>query len=425
MNQAKHPFAFVLSICKNLMIFSRWVIAAILTGCFIGSVASLFSLSLKYVTDYRMIHNWTLWLLPVAGLLIVLIYRSCDIKKPRGTNLVIEAVRTSEELPARMAPLIFISTLLTHLFGGSAGREGAVLQIGGSLGNVLGKYLHLDDEKSKTIMIMCGMSAAFSALFGTPVTATVFAMELISVGVMYYAALVPCAMSAVVALEVAHKFGIAPTVYKVVGIPEIGLVNIARVLLLSLMCAGLSVLFCFCLHKAEAIYTTYIPNQYLRVAVGGALVIFLTMLFQTRDYLGAGGDVILRSFQGEANPGAFALKILFTAVTLGAGFKGGEIVPSFFVGATFGCFFGGLIGLHPSFGAALGLAALFCGVTNCPVTTLMLAFELFGFTGSLYFLLAVAVSYMLSGYYSLYSSQKIVYAKTKPIFINRCANQHN
>lgn len=420
--QTKKLIEFLHSICKNLLVFFRWLIAAVLTGCFIGFVASLFSLALRYVTNFRIAHGWILWLLPLAGVLIVLIYRASNIKKPRGTNLVIEAVRSSEELPARMAPLIFVSTVLTHLFGGSAGREGAVLQIGGSLANVLGKFLRLDDEKSKTIMIMCGMSAAFSALFGTPVTATVFAMELISVGVMYYAALVPCAMSAVVALEIAHKLGITPTVYQVIGIPEIGLLSIIRVLVLSLFCAGLSVLFCFILHKAEWLYETYIPNQYLRAAAGGVLVIVLTFVFQTRDYLGAGGDIIMRSFQGETQPWAFALKLLFTGVTLGAGFKGGEIVPSFFVGATFGCFFGGLIGLHPSFGAALGLAALFCGVTNCPITTLMLSFELFGFAGSLYFLLAVAVSYMLSGYYSLYSAQKIVYAKTKPLFINRCAN---
>ncbi len=420
--QTKKLIEFLHAICKNLLVFFRWLIAAVLTGCFIGFVASLFSLALQYVTSFRIAHGWTLWLLPLAGVLIVLIYRASNIKKPRGTNLVIEAVRSPEELPARMAPLIFVSTVLTHLFGGSAGREGAVLQIGGSLANVLGKFLRLDDEKSKTIMIMCGMSAAFSALFGTPVTATVFAMELISVGVMYYSALVPCAMSSVVALEIAHMLGITPTVYQVIGIPEIGMLSIIRVLVLSLFCAGLSVLFCFCLHKSEWLYETYIPNQYLRAAAGGILVIVLTFVFQTRDYLGAGGDIIMRSFQGEAQPWAFALKLLFTGVTLGARFKGGEIVPSFFVGATFGCFFGGLIGLHPSFGAAIGLAALFCGVTNCPITTLMLSFELFGFTGSLYFLLAVAVSYMLSGYYSLYSAQKIVYAKTKPLFINRCAN---
>lgn len=422
MSQTKKPYQLAQPVYENLLAFFKWLFVAVLTGGLIGLVGSLFALALQFATEYRVAHSWTLWLLPLAGLLIVFLYRISNVKEPRGTDFVIEAVRTSEELPAKMAPLIFVSTVLTHLFGGSAGREGAVLQIGGSIGNVLGKFLRLDDEKSKNIMIMCGMSAAFSALFGTPVTATIFAMELISVGIMYYAALVPCAVSAVVALEVAHAFGITPTVFRVIGIPEMGAASVVRVLVLSLFCAGLSVIFCFVLHQAGRLYKKYIPNPYLRAAAGGALIILLVFVFQTRDYLGAGGDVIQRSIQGEALPWAFALKLLFTAVTLGAGFKGGEIVPSFFVGATFGCVFGGLLGLNPSFGAALGLAALFCGVTNCPITTLMLSFELFGFSGSIYFLLTIAVSYMLSGYYSLYSAQKIVYAKTKPQFINRNAH---
>ncbi|WP_242968879.1 chloride channel protein [Marasmitruncus massiliensis] len=420
--KTEQPYQTICCICENLRVFLKWLFVALITGGLIGGVGSLFHIALNYATELRITHGWMIWLLPLAGVLIVFLYRLCNIREPRGTDLVIEAVRTSEELPAIMAPLIFVSTILTHLCGGSAGREGAVLQIGGSIGNKLGKCMRLDDEKSKNIMIMCGMSAAFSALFGTPVTATVFSMELISVGVMYYAALVPCAVSAVIALEVARACGVAPEAFQVYGIPDTNIGSISRVLVLSLLCAGLSIVFCFCLHQAGRLYKKYLSNQYLRAAAGGALVLLLVLVFQTREYLGAGMDVIERSIQGEALPWAFALKLLFTAVTLGAGYKGGEIVPGFFVGATFGCVVGGFLGLHPSFGAALGLVALFCGVTNCPITALMLAFELFHFTGVLFFLLAVAVSYMLSGYFSLYSAQKFVYAKTRPEFINRCAH---
>ncbi len=422
MIKTDQPYQTICCICENLRVFLKWLFVALITGGLIGGVGSLFHIALNYAAELRIAHGWVIWLLPLAGVLIVASYRLCKIREPRGTDLVIEAVRTSEELPAIMAPLIFVSTILTHLFGGSAGREGAVLQIGGSIGNTLGKCMRLDDKKSKNIMIMCGMSAAFSALFGTPVTATVFSMELISVGVMYYAALVPCAVSAVIALEVAHACGVAPEAFQVYGIPDTNIGSISRVLVLSLLCAGLSIVFCFCLHQAGWLYKKFLSNQYLRAAVGGALVLLLVLVFQTRDYLGAGMDVIERSIEGEALPWAFALKLLFTAVTLGAGYKGGEIVPSFFVGATFGCVAGGFLGLHPSFGAALGLVALFCGVTNCPITALMLAFELFHFTGVPFFLLTVAVSYMLSGYFSLYSAQKFIYAKTKPEFINRCAH---
>lgn len=422
MIKTEQPYQMIRCICENLGVFLKWLFVAVITGGLIGGVGSLFHIALNYSTELRITHGWMIWLLPLAGLLIVLFYRLCRIREPRGTDLVIEAVRTSEELPAIMAPLIFASTVLTHLCGGSAGREGAVLQIGGSIGNTLGKCMRLNDEKSKNIMIMCGMSAAFSALFGTPVTATVFSMELISVGVMYYAALVPCTVSAVIALEVSRACGVAPETFRIYGVPDANFGSIAGVLMLSLLCAGLSIVFCFCLHQAGRLYKKYLSNQYLRAAAGGVLVLLLVLVFRTRDYLGAGMDVIERSIQGEALPWAFALKLLFTAVTLGAGYKGGEIVPSFFVGATFGCVVGDFLGLHPSFGAALGLVALFCGVTNCPITALMLAFELFHFTGVLFFLLAVAVSYMLSGYFSLYSAQKFVYGKTKPELINRCAH---
>ena len=400
--------------------FVRWSLIAAVVGALVGLLGTAFHFSIQYVTSLRETYPFLLYFLPFGGILIVFLYRACGVYESKGTDLVISAVRTEERVPFRMAPLIFISTVLTHLFGGSAGREGAALQLGGSLGQWVGRGLRLD-EKDMHIITMCGMSACFSALFGTPLAAAVFSMEVVSVGVMYYTALVPCALASLIASGIAAAFGAAPTCFTVrEALQAPALLPLLQTAVLAALCAAVSVLFCSALHYAGRLFRSVFKNPYLRIFFGGAAVAALALLFG-RDYLGAGIPVIERAVDGQALPWAFLLKVLFTALTLGSGFKGGEIVPSFFVGATFGCFAGGLLGLPPSFAAALGLCAVFCGVTNSPLTSLLIAFELFGFSGEGYFLLAIAVSYMLSGYYGLYSQQKIIYSKYKPVFIDRTA----
>lgn len=342
----------------ELKVFLKWLPLSILSGTGVGFAGTGFLFCIRKATEFRLQAPWIIWLLPLAGILIVFLYHLCGVKQSQGTNLVLLAVRSPEPIPLRMAPLIFLSTVLTHLFGGSAGREGAALQIGGSLGFQLGRLFRLD-EKGRHIMTMCGMSAAFSSLFGTPVTSVVFAMEVVSVGVMYYAALVPCAVASLIASAVAQACGAAPQRY---SIPFPGLADAPagmRIILLAALCATLSALFCFVLQGAGRLYGKYLTNQYLRAAAGGILIPALALIFRTGDYLGAGGDIISASLQGQARPEAFLLKMVFTAVTLGAGFKGGEIVPSFFIGSTFGCVAGGLLGLSPSVGAALGMLSVF------------------------------------------------------------------
>lgn len=400
---------------SDILVFLRWAVLAVLTGLAVGGIGTAFYFSIRFATGFRLENAWVVWLLPAGGALIVFLYRICGVKKPQGTNLVLLAVRSPEPVPLRMAPLIFISTVLTHLFGGSAGREGAALQMGGSLGFQLGQLFRLD-EKDLHIMTMCGMSAAFSALFGTPLAAAVFSMEVVSVGVMYYAALVPCVAASLIAAGVARFFGAAPESFLIAGIPAMGVAPALRVTLLSVLCACVSVAFCAVLHYTGALYRKVFQNAYLRAAAGGLAVLLLTVPFG-RDYLGAGMDGIRASLSGGTPWQPFLLKMIFTALTLGAGFKGGEIVPGFFVGAAFGSWAGGLIGMNPSFGGAVGLLAVFSGVTNCPLTTLVLSFELFGAQGAGYYFLAAAVSYMLSGYTGLYSRQRILYSKTKPEFL--------
>ncbi len=400
---------------SNFGAFFKWGMLSVLTGAVAGGAGTLFYFCIRYVTQLRTLHGWLLWFLPLGGLVIVFLYRLCKITEPKGTNLVIEAVRSPEPIPTLMAPLIFVATAITHLFGGSAGREGAALQLGGSLGYRIGRFFHLD-EKDLHVMTMCGMAACFSALFGTPLTSTLLVMEVITVGVMYYSALVPCTIASIVAAGIAQSFHAIPTQFAVTGTPEIGILPLLKVSLLGILCAIVSILYCFVMHGAGLLYKRWIPNQYLRAAVGGVLVILLALVFG-RDYLGMGGDVIAAAFLHSARPEAFLLKLIFTALTLGAGFRGGEIVPAFFVGATFGSFTGSLIGLTPSFGASIGFMSVFCGVTNCPLTAFVLSVEVFGEKGILYYLLAAGISYMLSGYSSLYSQQKILYAKDKSLYI--------
>ena len=397
----------------------KWVVFSILSGSVIGTVGTLFHFALSFVTLVREKNPWLIWLLPVGGLLIVGAYQLLHNEKDTGTNLVLSAIQSGDRLPLRMAPLIFLSTLITHLFGGSAGREGAALQLGGSIGNGIGRLFRFD-EKDKHILIMCGMSAAFSSLFGTPMAAAIFSMEVVSVGIMHYAALVPCVIASLVAHGIATSFGVSAESFPLAQIPAFTIGSAVRISALAILCALVSILFCVLLHQAEYLYKRLFKNAYVRIFVGGCLVVLLTLLVGSQRYNGAGIDVITACMRDQTvSPESFLLKMIFTALTLGAGYKGGEIVPSFFTGAALGCLFGNLIGFSPTLCTAVGMSAIFCGVTNCPITSLLISFELFGYEGMPYFLLAVAFSYMLSGYFGLYKSQKIIYSKYKTNYINK------
>lgn len=403
---------------RELADSAKWVFFAVIVGAAVGLCGTMFSILLTFVTDMRIEYPWLILFLPVGGLIIVGLYYLLHDQNDTGTNLVISAIHSDDHLPFRMTPLIFLSTLITHLLGGSAGREGAALQMGGSLGNTLGRIFRFD-EKDRHVMIMCGMSAAFSALFGTPMAAAIFPLEVVSVGVMYYMALVPCVISSLVARGVADAFGVANEMFLVTSIPKFTVLTAVKISVLAVLCALVSILFCIMLHKTEEGYRHFFKNPYLRVAVGGCIVVLLTFLVGNQTYNGTGIAIIERCIDGTVRPEAFLLKMLFTALTLGAGYKGGEIVPTFFTGAAFGCLFGNVLGFSPTLCTAVGMSSMFCGVTNCPISSLLISFELFGYEGMPYFLLAIAFSYMLSGYYGLYRSQKILYSKFKTYYINR------
>lgn len=401
-----------------LFIAFKWAVLAILSGIIIGFVGAAFCICMNYATNYRLEHPNIIFLLPVAGICIVGIYHLLNNEADTGTDLVISAIHFNAHVPLRMAPSIFISTILTHLFGGSAGREGAALQLGGSVGASLGKLLKLND-KDAHVMIMCGMSAAFAALFGTPMAAAVFSMEVVSVGIMYYSALVPCVISALIGYGITSHFKLSENIFHIINLPAFSVKNAVIICILAVLCAVVSILFCIVLHTAQNLYKKYFANPYIRAFAGGCFILILTLLVGNHDYNGTGMQVISRALNGEVVPAAFLLKILFTALTLGAGFKGGEIVPTFFIGATFGCLFGTITGFSPVLCTAVGMTSVFCGVTNCPITSLLISFEMFGFSGMPYYLLACAFSYMLSGHFGLYHSQTIMYSKLQTTFINK------
>lgn len=405
----------------NIRYFIKWSALALVIGSVAGAAGTIFSMGVSWATGFRLSHPSMLFFLPVSGLLIVWMYHSFHEEGNRGTNMVIDAISSNERVTPATGPLIFFSTILTHLGGGSSGREGAALQLGGSIGNSFGEWFKLD-ERDKKIAIMCGMSAVFSALFGTPVAAAIFSLEVVSIGVLYYAALVPCVFSSFLAVGIARAAGLEGEHFPVEMIPALDLKAMGLLVLLGILCAAVSILFCVLLHTAEHAYRKYFPDARVRILAGSFLFIALTLLSGTRDYCGSSMGLIESSIKGSVRYEAFLMKMLFTAVALGAGFKGGEIVPTLCVGAALGCAFGEITGFAPSLCAACGMAALFAGVTNCPITSLVIALELFGYEGMEYFSIIIAVAFALSGYYGLYASQKFVYSKTRTEFINRRSN---
>lgn len=402
--------------------FAKWILFSVIIGLIVGLFSILFSECLSWATEFNKENPTLLYGLPLAGIVIVWLYGIFQYSNDKGTNLVLSTIHAKSELPLRMAPLIFISTVLTHLFGGSAGREGAALQLGGSIANQIGRWLHLDEYDTR-VMVMCGMSAAFSALFGTPMAAAIFALEVVSVGVMYYAALVPCVFSSLIASMFANKMEIDTEHYSINGILPFQIPNIIMVSILGILCAILSIVFIRLLHTTGDIYRKWLPNPFLRIIFSSTLIILLSSALGTTAYSGSGSALIQEALLSHVPSGAFFWKMIFTALTLEAGFKGGEIVPSFTIGATFGCFFGTLTGFSPSLCASIGMVSVFCGVTNCPISSMIIGFELFGIDALKYMLIGVSISYMLSGYYSLYSEQTIVYDKLATKFVNKKAKK--
>lgn len=388
--------------------FIKWIVLGSIVGVMTGSASAFFLYSLDYVTNLRLETPWLLFFLPLGGAAVSFLYYKFGKSSAKGNNLIIEQIHGgAESVPLRMAPLVLVGTLITHLFGGSAGREGTAVQIGGSLSEWLGKLLRVN-RLDRKILLICGISGGFGSIFGTPLAGTLFGLEVLAIGLISHQALLPAFLASLVGnITATSLWGISHLHDPIGEIPALSFMVVLKVMVVSILFGLTSRLFSELTHSLKRWYSYLFHNPMVKSAAGGVIIIGLVYLLGTRDYLGLGIPLIEESFAGEASPFAFLGKILFTSLTLGAGFQGGEVTPLFAIGATLGNALSGWIGLYAPFLAALGFIAVFCGATNTPIACFIMGIELFGGEGAVYMFMACVISYLFSGHSGIYTSQQI------------------
>ena len=384
-----------------------WVLLAVLIGLIVGGLDAVFGRILLAVSSFRTDHFYYLIpFLALAGLATVYIYQRFGKRANKGMGLVFSIGQQSDEtIPRRLIPIAMLTTWLTHLFGGSAGREGVAIQIGASVANYLGD---LAKVKNRHIMVMVGMAAGFSGLFQTPLAATLFAVEVIVVGSIYYQAILPALIASLVAAQTSHFLGLEKFSYAVTKLPTLNLLIIMKLVVIGIAFGLIGFLFSWLLGKTKASLGTLLPNPYLRIAVGSVILSVLFVVFDQGRYSGLGTNLISTTFSGgPIFAWDFIVKLLLTILTLSIGFQGGEVTPLFAIGATLGMVLGALMGLPLTFVAALGYAAVFAAATNTFFAPILIGCEVFGFSLLPYLLITISVSYALNFNHSIYTAQKI------------------
>lgn len=408
----------------------RWTFLTIPLSFIVGSLVALFLWLLDKATELRWQQGWLLYLLPLAGILIYFVYKYLGKNAEAGNNLIMDEIHEpGGGVPTRMTPLVLITTIITHLFGGSAGREGTAVQMGGSMAALLGRWFKLN-KQDLSILLMCGIAAGFGAVFGTPVTGAVFALEVLAVGRINHTALLPCFMASVLADITCSCYGIHHTAYHItfkdIVTNTLPFLHFDLWLLIKVIIGGI----CFGLagymyselsHTIKNYSNRFIKIKWLIPVVGGLIIIALTFALGTRDFLGLGvtnpdpnGVSIVSSFKaGGANYFSWFWKLLFTAITLGMGFKGGEVTPLFFIGAALGNTIAVLFGAPVDLMAGLGFIAVFAGATNTPIACTIMGVELFGGDYVLYYAIACFTAYYFSGHTGIYLSQRVGISKVQ------------
>ena len=386
----------------------RWIPLATLTGLLAGTASALLLWSLNWATSIRESHHWLIAFLPVAGLAVGCMYHYVGSKVEAGNNLLLEEIHSelaTNTIQFRMTPLILIGTFLTHLFGGSAGREGTALQTGASLADQLAKPFRLSPSQRRTLL-MCGISAGFASVFGTPLAGTVFGLEVLTIGSLSYEALLPCLVAAFAGDLTTRAWRIHHTVYTVTGTLAVSPKTLALAALAGVAFGLCAMAFSRLTHAIGDQFKRRIAWPPLRPFIGGIVVAAAVFAMGTTKYIGLGIPTIVAAFHGPQPPYDWALKLLFTAVTLGAAFKGGEVTPLFFIGATLGNALAYGLPLGHSLLAGMGFVAVFAGAANTPIASSLMAFELFGSEAGVYCAIACVVSYYFSGSRGIYRSQR-------------------
>ncbi|MBC3541690.1 voltage-gated chloride channel family protein [Rufibacter sediminis] len=404
--------SFLLDVTLNFNYLFRWSGLALLVGALAGSASALFLVLLDWATEYRESHLWIIALLPVGGLLVGWMYHRWGQEAQAGNNLLLQSIQTpsTKRIPWIMAPLVLIATVLTHLVGGSAGREGTAVQMGGAMADQLTPLFKLRPRDRKMLLI-CGVSAGFASVFGTPLAGAVFALEVFLLGQLRYNALVPSFLAAVVAHAVTTAWGVGHTQYPVVAAPALTFWTVGATLVAGISFALAARLFSWASHAVGDTFRKYIAYPPLRPVVGGAILALLIWLLGTTKYIGLGIPTIVASFAGPLPSYDFLLKLFLTALTLGCGFKGGEVTPLFFIGATLGNALFPWLPLPLEVLAAMGFVAVFAGAANTPLACTLMAMELFGTGCGIYAGLACVVAYLFSGHTGIYGAQVVENSK--------------
>ncbi len=402
-SQANQAWNTSLELLRYLL---RWVPIAAIVGVLAGSASALLIWSLHVATVTREAHPWLIILLPVAGLLVGLLYWRFGTAVEAGNNLILDEIHSPQRtIPIRMTPLILLGTFLTHLFGGSAGREGTALQTGASLADQFARPFRLT-RGERRILLMAGVSAGFGSVFGTPLAGAVFGMEVLAIGAVSYDAILPCFLAAFIGDFTAHAWHVHHTVYRVTEAPAMGLKGLLLACVAGAVFGLVAMAFARVTHAIGGLFKRFIRFAPLRPFVGGVLVATAVYVVGTKRFIGLGEAEITTAFSGLLPPFDWAGKLLFTTVTLGAGFKGGEVTPLFYIGATLGNALSHVLPLPATLLAGMGFVAVFAGAANTPIASALLAMQLFGADAGSYCAIACVTAYLVSGENGIYGSQK-------------------
>lgn len=392
---------------SSLLFLGKWLFIAFVIATLAGTASAFFLFSLEWATATRVGHRWIIWLLPVAGFIVGWIYLRYGSRVEGGNNLILEEIHDPQRvIPLRMAPLVFIGTVISHLFGASVGREGTAVQMGASIADQFTYVFRLNDE-GRRIVLMTGISAGFSSVFGTPLAGALFGLEILATGRMNTSAILPCLVAAIVADRVGLMWGVEHTHYLVSSLPSLSIWTLVAVIIAG-SCFGLAArLFADGAHFIGDAMKKYVRYAPLRPFIGGLLVATVVYATHGDRYIGLGIPTIVAAFQHPLAPWDFVGKLGFTIASLGSGFKGGEVTPLFYVGATLGNALAPLLHLPISFLAGLGFVAVFAAAANTPLASTLMAIELFGSEIGIYAALACVVAWLISGYSGIYRSQRI------------------